>query len=69
MKSLPGPASEPSTLAVSRARKITRKVEPAAEAVPLDRLHPAPWNPRTIKDERFHNLVRSIQADPDFLWR
>jgi ParB-like chromosome segregation protein Spo0J len=48
---------------------MTRKVEPAAEAVPLDRLQPAPWNPRTIKDERFQNLVKSIQADPDFLWR
>jgi ParB-like chromosome segregation protein Spo0J len=49
---------------------MTRKVEePAVEAVPLDRLHPAPWNPRTIKDERFQNLVRSIQTDPDFLWR
>lgn len=49
---------------------MARKVEePAAEAVPLDRLRPAPWNPRTINDERFQNLVRSIQADPDFLWR
>ena len=70
MKSQPGQAPEPSTLPVSRARKITRKVEePAVEAVPLDRLRPASWNPRTIKDERFQNLVRSIQADPDFLWR
>ena len=70
MKSLPGQAPEPSTLPVSRARKITRKVEElAVEAVLLDRLRPAPWNPRTIKDERFQNLVRSIQADPDFLWR
>ena len=70
MKSLPGQAPEPSTLPVSRARKMTRKAEePAVAAVPLDRLHPAPWNPRTIKDERFQNLVRSIQADPDFLWR
>lgn len=70
VKSLPGQATEPSTLPVSRARKITRKVEePAVEAVPLHRLHPAPWNPRTIKDERFQNLVRSIQADLDFLWR
>ena len=41
----------------------------AAVAVPLDALHPAPWNPRTIKDERFQNLCRSIEADPDFLWR
>jgi len=70
VKSQPGQAPEPSTLPVSRARKITRKVEePAVEAVPLDRLRPASWNPRTIKDERFQNLVRSIQADPDFLWR
>jgi hypothetical protein len=69
MNSLPDQSTEPSTLPVSRARKITRKVEPAAEAVPLDRLTPAPWNPRTIKDERFQNLVKSIKADPDFLWR
>jgi hypothetical protein len=70
VKSLPGQATEPSTLPVSRARKITRKVEePAVEAVPLDRLKPAPWNPRSIKDERLQNLMTSIQADPDFLWR
>jgi hypothetical protein len=30
----------------------------------LDRLRPAPWNPCTIKHERFQSLVRSIQADP-----
>ena len=30
-------------------------------------LTPAPWNPRTIKDERFANLCRSIEADPEFL--
>jgi len=49
---------------------MTRKVEElTVEPVPPDRLHPAPWNPRTIKDERFQNLVRSIQADPGFLWR
>ena len=41
----------------------------AAQAVPLASLTPAPWNPRSIKDERFQNLCRSIQADPDFLWR
>jgi ParB-like chromosome segregation protein Spo0J len=37
--------------------------------VPLARLTPAPWNPRTIRDERFKNLCDSIQADPEFLWR
>ena len=39
------------------------------EAAPLLSLTPAPWNPRTISDERFQNLCRSIEADPDFLWR
>ena len=39
------------------------------QAVPLAALHPAAWNPRTIKDERFQNLCASIEADPDFLWR
>ena len=40
MKSLLGQATEPSTLPVSRARKMTRKVEAIAEALPLDRLQP-----------------------------
>jgi hypothetical protein len=39
------------------------------KAIPLARLHPAEWNPRTIKDKRFQNLCASIQADPDFVWR
>jgi ParB-like chromosome segregation protein Spo0J len=49
----------------------TTKPEPAPPAVaaPLLALRPAPWNPRTISDERFQNLCRSIDADPDFLWR
>ena len=42
---------------------------PFVKAVPLSSLHPAAWNPRTIKDERFQNLCASIQKDPDFLWR
>src|SRR5687768_12682689 len=42
---------------------------PAVRAVPLLALHPAHWNPRSIRDERFQNLCASIQADPDFLWR
>lgn len=38
MKSLPGHATEPSTLPVSRGRKMMRKVEAlAAEATPFDR--------------------------------
>ncbi len=39
------------------------------EDTPVERLTPAPWNPRTIKDERFQNLCRSIESDPAFLWR
>ena len=35
--------------------------------VPLAQLTPAPWNPRLIKDVRFQNLCRSIEADPGFL--
>jgi len=42
---------------------------PSVQAVSLSSLHPAPWNPRTIKDDRFKNLCASIHADPDFLWR
>ncbi len=39
------------------------------QLTPLSALQPAAWNPRTISDERFQNLCRSIEADPDFLWR
>ncbi len=50
--------------------RLVLAAEPAAaKLVPLPRLHPAAWNPRTISDERFQNLCRSIQADPNFLWR
>lgn len=41
----------------------------SVKAVPLKKLQPAAWNPRTIRDERFKNLCRSVEADPDFLWR
>jgi ParB-like nuclease domain len=51
--------------------KNTSKPNPAAPVtlVPVTALHPADWNPRTISDERFRNLCRSIEADPEFLWR
>ncbi len=42
---------------------------PKVAATPLAKLMPAPWNPRTIRDERFKNLCASIEADPEFLWR
>ncbi len=41
----------------------------APTLVPLVALNPAAWNPRSIKDDRFQNLCRSIDADPAFLWR
>jgi ParB-like chromosome segregation protein Spo0J len=37
------------------------------EAIAIDRLKPAPWNPRLIKDKRFKQLCRSLEADPDFM--
>lgn len=43
--------------------------QPNARLVPLTKLRPAPWNPRTIRDDRFKNLCDSIQADPEFIWR
>jgi hypothetical protein len=43
--------------------------EPTVTLVPLAALHPAPWNPRTIRDDRFKNLCDSITADPAFIWR
>jgi ParB-like nuclease domain len=48
---------------------MTTTLLPVVQDVPLERLHPAGWNPRTISDERFQNLCRSIEADPDFLLR
>ncbi|MPZ48903.1 MAG: DNA modification methylase [Dehalococcoidia bacterium] len=45
------------------------KAKPQVQSVGLSALHPADWNPRTIKDERFQNLCVSIRADPEFLWR
>ena len=43
------------------------EAQPLPEQVPLLALAPAPWNPRTIKDDRFQNLCRSLEADPEFL--
>jgi hypothetical protein len=40
----------------------------ATRLVPLADLHPAPWNPRTLRDARFVELCASISADPQFLW-
>lgn len=37
------------------------------ERVPTARLHPAPHNPRLIRDARFEQLKRSLAADPEML--
>jgi len=41
----------------------------AIERVPLAKLKPAAWNPRTLRDKRFRDLCKSIQADPGMLAR
>lgn len=38
-----------------------------AREVPLTALRAPLWNPRMIRSERFKNLMRSIETDPDFL--
>lgn len=45
----------------------SRTAPDMVQRVPLSRLRPATWNPRTLSDERFKNLCRSIEADPGFL--
>lgn len=42
--------------------------KPTPSLVPLSKLRPAPWNPRTITDKRFKALCASMEADPDFMW-
>jgi hypothetical protein len=49
--------------------EATTSVTPKAVAVPLTSLQPAPWKPRSIWDECFQNLCRSIQQDLEFLRR
>lgn len=39
------------------------------QAVPLDRLQPAPWNPRILREKRFRDLCASLTADPGLLER
>lgn len=38
------------------------------QMVSLEKLSPSPWNPRLCKDDRFKNLCKSMEKDPDFLW-
>lgn len=48
------------------AKDVTARAE--TKLVMLSDLHPAPWNPRTISDKRFKQLVAALKADPEFLW-
>jgi DNA modification methylase len=43
------------------------RAEHQVEDVAVERLTPAPWNPRSISDARFQNLCRSLEQDPEFL--
>jgi DNA modification methylase len=42
---------------------------PKIEMVPVARLRPAEWNPRSIQRDEFEALKRSLAADPDLLAR
>ncbi len=48
---------------------MIEKTGPKARMVKLSRLRPSEWNPRTIRQPAFKSLMRSLEADPDFLWR
>lgn len=39
------------------------------QAVAVEDLHPAAWNPKFIRRDRLDNLKASIEADPQMLWR
>lgn len=47
--------------------KTTVPETPQAVAVPLSSVLPADWNPRSVSDECFQNLCRSIETDPEFI--
>jgi ParB-like chromosome segregation protein Spo0J len=42
---------------------------PGVKRVPLSALKPAEWNPRLLREKRFRDLCRSLQADPGMLER
>lgn len=35
--------------------------------IAIDKLKPAEWNPRILKDERFKQLCKSLENDPEFM--
>lgn len=44
------------------------RVSSETRLVKLSDLHPAPWNPRTIREPAFKKLCAALKVDPDFLW-
>src|SRR3954469_17497627 len=53
--------SQPTTRAFHNPKRLM------AARVPLKSLHAAPWNPRSLRDARFQNLCKSIEADPGLI--
>lgn len=35
---------------------------------PLEKIKPAEWNPRLLRDDRFQKLCKSMEEEKDFLW-
>lgn len=56
-----------SNIGLSDAKRVPNPYE-SVEAVPIESIHPAPWNAREIGDEELEGLKKSITEDPKFLW-
>jgi DNA modification methylase len=57
------------TLGLAGALGVSAAGVMSTRLVKLERLRPAPWNPRRIEQARLKNLAESIKADPTFLLR
>ena len=44
------------------------KPQPSPTLVPIEKLHPAPRNPRVITESRLEALKKSMTDDPAFMW-
>src|SRR3954469_14031858 len=53
----------------SSSQEVSRRpVVSAVREVAVSSLRLWPGNPRTIRDDRFEDLVRAIETDPEMLW-
>jgi len=43
------------------------KPSPHAQDIELEKLTPAPWNPRVLKEKKFKELCESMKRDPEFV--